>query len=55
VQPTRDEMEQTVCAEFPPWKNRRFDFVWEFLDTKKIIADLDVSRRDLFRPIQKKM
>ena len=28
AQPTKDEMEQTACALFPPWKKRGSDFVW---------------------------
>ena len=29
VQPTKDEMEQTACVEFPPWKKRGSDFIWD--------------------------
>ena len=29
AQPTKDEMEQTACVEFPPWKKRGSDFAWD--------------------------
>ena len=29
VQSTKDEMEQTACVEFPPWKKRGSDFAWD--------------------------
>ena len=29
VQPTKDEVEQTACVEFPPWRKRGSDFIWD--------------------------
>tara|TARA_A100001015_G_C14974877_1_gene706793 strand:- start:1135 stop:1446 length:312 start_codon:yes stop_codon:yes gene_type:complete len=29
AQPAKDAMEQTACTEFPPWKMRGSDFVWD--------------------------
>ena len=29
MQLTKDEMEQTACVEFPPWKKRGSDLIWD--------------------------
>ena len=29
MQPTKDEVEQTACVKFPPWRKRGSDFIWD--------------------------
>ena len=50
LQPTKDEIEQTARVEFPPWKKRGSDLIWDLkIDIFEVFGYVDLEKKKLLQ------